>query len=114
VEALLPPLTADAGAVVASHPSRPDAGVAVAVQPVDAGPPPPPKTLLTIKASAPGRILLDGNDVGATPVTELDVAPGAHRLELVGPRAKVRAVEKVTLQPGDRKTLVLRSRHKEK
>jgi hypothetical protein len=114
VEALLPPLTADAGAMVVAQPPPPDAGLALAVQPVDAGPPLLPKTLLTIKASAPGRVLLDGNDVGAAPVTELDVAPGAHRLELVGPRAKVRAVEKVTLQPGDRKTLVLRSRRKEK
>jgi hypothetical protein len=115
VEALLPPLVADAGVEVAA-PQAMDAGPALALVPVDAGPPPAaaPKTLLTIKASAPGRVLLDGNDVGAAPVTELDVQPGAHRLELVGPRAKVRAVEHVMLQPGDRKTLVLRSRRKER
>jgi len=81
-------------------------------------PPPPPEHVvappagsapdaagtLSIECEPPARVLLDAREVGTTPI-ELRVAPGEHRLDLVGARHIVRRLE---IKPGEHQRIVLK------
>jgi PEGA domain-containing protein len=74
------------------------------VAPPPAGSAPDASGTLSIECEPPARVLLDAREVGTTPI-ELRVAPGEHRLDLVGAQHVVRRLE---IKPGEHQRIVLK------
>jgi len=82
----------------------PDPAPVPVVAPPAAGSAPDASGTLSIECEPPARVLLDAREVGTTPI-ELRVAPGEHRLDLVGARHIVRRLE---IKPGEHQRIVLK------
>lgn len=74
--------------------------------------PPPKPAALAIRTSRPGVVFLDGKKLGASPVKSASVAPGEHVIEVVLRGAKRRTSQRVTLSPGETKTVTVAVRRK--
>jgi len=59
---------------------------------------------LSIACDPPARVLLDAREVGTTPL-ELRVAPGVHRLDILGAQ---RIVKRLELAPGEHQRIALK------
>ncbi len=95
----------------------PDAGrVAVVERVVDAGgvdagtlraalPLPKAAALLSVDASPWGEVWLDGKRLGDTPLPEVKVSAGEHQLRVTNPETGKSATQKLSLRPGESRTV---------
>jgi hypothetical protein len=88
----------DAGPARTAH----DAGPAKTAPPMPGRPAAPPrKATLTVNTQPWSTVTLDGKRIGDTPIQDLQVAPGRHRLVLYNPIKNLSKEVSITLKPGE-------------
>ena len=81
--------------------------------PVPAAPVPNPvpvaaalaRAVVSIDASPWGQVWLDGRSLGDTPLSELKVTPGEHQLKVSNPETGKTNTQRLTVKPGERRTV---------
>jgi serine/threonine protein kinase len=109
-----PPPPAPEGSEASSPPAPvagPVAAIPVAPEPATApaevSPEPLADAVLRVNAIPWANVELDGRALGATPITRLELSPGAHELRFTNPVLGVSRVERVTVEPGERRDVIV-------
>ncbi|MDP1828954.1 MAG: serine/threonine-protein kinase [Archangium sp.] len=63
------------------------------------------KAIVSIDASPWGQVWLDGKPLGDTPLAELRIAAGEHQLKVSNPETGKNNSQRLTLKPGERRTV---------
>ena len=63
------------------------------------------KAVVSIDASPWGQVWLDGKSLGDTPLAELKIAAGEHQLKVSNPETGKNNSQRLTLKPGERRTV---------
>jgi serine/threonine protein kinase len=110
-----PTVTVDAGTKLVRPPeTRDGGGKVVPPRPRDGGAvsPPPPQPVgargsLSLRIRPYADVFIDGRRVGLTPMPPVSLAPGRHRIRLVCDSLNRSILRTVTIEPGERVTLVV-------